>query len=159
MIIRPARAEDAEALTVILNDVIDNTTITFTSERKSVDYLREDIATRGVAFQVVEVDGVAAGYASYFPFRNGPGYARTKEHSIALAPHARGIGAGRALMSALETEARKDNVHSLWAGISGENPSGRDFHAAIGFVEVATLSEVGFKFDRWIDLVLMQKRL
>lgn len=62
-------------------------------------------------------------------------------------------------MSALETEARKDNVHSLWAGISGENPSGRDFHAAIGFVEVATLSEVGFKFDRWIDLVLMQKRL
>lgn len=89
MIIRPARAEDAEALTVILNDVIDNTTITFTSERKSVDYLREDIATRGAAFQVVEVDGVAAGYASYFPFRNGPGYARTKEHSIALAPHAR----------------------------------------------------------------------
>ncbi|WP_299792094.1 GNAT family N-acetyltransferase [uncultured Marivita sp.] len=159
MIIRPARPEDAEPLTVILNDVIDNTTITFTSERKNAQYLRDDIAARGAAFQVVELDGEAAGYASYFPFRNGPGYARTKEHSIALAPRARGKGAGRALMAALEAEARREGVHSLWAGVSAENPSGRAFHAAIGFEEIATLSEVGFKFGRWIDLVLMQKKL
>ena len=159
MIIRRARPEDAEPLTLILNDVIANTTITFTSDLKTVDYLRDEIAARGAAFQVVEVDGVAAGYASYFPFRNGPGYARTKEHSIALAAQARGIGAGRALMTALEDVARKDKVHSLWAGVSAENPVGRAFHAAIGFDEIATLSEVGFKFDRWIDLVLMQKKL
>jgi len=159
MIIRRARPEDAEPLTLILNDVIANTTITFTSDLKTVDYLRDEIAARGPAFQVVEVDGVAAGYASYFPFRNGPGYARTKEHSIALAAQARGIGAGRALMTALEDVARKDKVHSLWAGVSAENPVGRAFHAAIGFAEIATLSEVGFKFDRWIDLVLMQKKL
>lgn len=159
MIIRRARPEDAEPLTLILNDVIANTTITFTSDLKTVDYLRDEIAARGAAFQVVEVDGVAAGYASYFPFRNGPGYARTKEHSIALAAQARGVGAGRALMTALEDVARKDKVHSLWAGVSAENPVGRAFHAAIGFDEIATLSEVGFKFDRWIDLVLMQKKL
>ena len=159
MIIRRARPEDAEPLTLILNDAIANTTITFTSDLKTVDYLRDEIAARGAAFQVVEVDGVAAGYASYFPFRNGPGYARTKEHSIALAAQARGVGAGRALMTALEDVARKDKVHSLWAGVSAENPVGRAFHAAIGFDEIATLSEVGFKFDRWIDLVLMQKKL
>ncbi|WP_439124770.1 GNAT family N-acetyltransferase [Marivita sp.] len=159
MIIRRARPEDAEPLTLILNDVIANTTITFTSDLKTVDYLRDEIAARGAAFQVVEVDGVAAGYASYFPFRNGPGYARTKEHSIALAAQARGVGAGRALMTALEDVARKDKVHSLWAGVSAENPVWRAFHAAIGFDEIATLSEVGFKFDRWIDLVLMQKKL
>jgi phosphinothricin acetyltransferase len=144
---------------VILNEVIDNTTITFTSERKTVQYVRDDIAARGAAFQVVELDGEAAGYASYFPFRNGPGYARTKEHSISLAPRARGKGAGRALMAALEAEARREGVHSLWAGVSAENPSGRAFHAAIGYTEIATLSEVGFKFGRWIDLVLMQKKL
>ena len=159
MIIRPARIEDAEPLTAILNDVIDNTTITFTSERKTIDYVRDDIVAKGKAFLVADMDGVAAGYASYFPFRNGPGYARTKEHSIALAPRARGQGAGRALMAALESVARADGVHSLWAGVSAENPSGRAFHAALGFSEIATLSEVGFKFGRWIDLVLMQKKL
>lgn len=159
MIIRPARPEDAEAVMALVNDVIANTTITFTTELKSLQTVQDDIAARGRAFLVVEVDGVAAGYASYFPFRGGPGYARTKEHSVALGPQVRGRGAGRALMAALEAVARREGVHSLIAAVSGENPAGRAFHAAIGFAEIAVLSEVGFKFDRWIDLVLMQKRL
>ena len=159
MIIRPARPEDAEAVMALVNDVIANTTITFTTELKSLQTVQDDIAARGRAFLVVEMDGIAAGYASYFPFRGGPGYARTKEHSVALGPQVRGRGAGRALMAALEAEARREGVHSLIAGVSGENPAGRAFHAAIGFAEIAVLPEVGFKFDRWIDLVLMQKRL
>ncbi len=159
MIIRPARPEDAEAVMALVNDVIANTAITFTTELKSLQTVQDDIAARGRAFLVVEEDGVAAGYASYFPFRGGPGYARTKEHSVALLPQVRGRGAGRALMAALEAEARREGVHSLIAAVSGENPAGRAFHAAIGFAEIAVLPEVGFKFDRWIDLVLMQKRL
>ncbi len=159
MIIRPARAGDAEALTVLINDVIDTTTITFTSQRKTVQIVRDDIAARGPAFLVVDSGGVAVGYASYFPFRAGPGYAWTKEHSIALAAGTRGSGVGRALMAELEAVARTEDVHSLIAGVSGENPAGRAFHAAIGFAEIAVLPEVGFKFGRWIDLVLMQKKL
>lgn len=159
MIIRPARPEDAEAVMALVNDVIVNTTITFTTELKSLQTVQDDIAARGRAFLVVEVDGIVAGYASYFPFRGGPGYARTKEHSVALGPQVRGRGAGRALMAELEAEARREGVHSLIAAVSGENPAGRAFHAAIGFAEIAVLPEVGFKFDRWIDLVLMQKRL
>lgn len=159
MIIRPARPEDAEPLALILNDVIQNTTITFTTQRKSVQTVRDDIAARGPAFLVVERGGVAVGYASFFPFRSGPGYAWTKEHSIALSAEARGCGAGRALMAELQLVARSEGVHSLIAGVSGENPAGRAFHSRLGFAEIATLPEVGFKFDRWIDLVLMQKML
>ncbi|MCH2095597.1 MAG: GNAT family N-acetyltransferase [Rhodobacteraceae bacterium] len=159
MIVRPADAKDAPYIAGIWNDIIQNTMATFTTEPKTVDGLVADIRSRGHGFQVVEHHGQVLGFATYFAFRSGPGYAHTKEHSIQLAPEARGRGAGRALMSALEHAARYDGVHSLWAGVSGENPGGVTFHARLGFAKIATLPEVGFKFDRWIDLVLMQKIL
>lgn len=159
MIIRQARVSDAAALTAILNDVVDNTTITFTTLRKTEETVAADITARGAAFQVAENGGAVVGLATYFPFRAGPGYARTQEHSIVLTAQARGQGIGRALMTALEDVARAGGVHSLMAGVSGENAAGLAFHSAIGFVEVGRLPEVGFKFGRYLDLVLMQKRL
>ena len=62
-------------------------------------------------------------------------------------------------MSAAETEARAAGVGSLWAGVSGENPAGVAFHTRIGYAEVVRLPKVGFKFGRWMDLVLMRKWL
>ncbi len=53
----------------------------------------------------------------------------------------------------------KRAVHSLWAGISSENPAAIPFHSSLGFVEIARLPQVGYKFGRWMDLVLMQKML
>lgn len=157
MIVRPARAEDAAPLVALWNPWIRDTAITFTTDEKTEAGLAADIAARGPAFVVAEDGGALLGFATFFPFRSGPGYAWTKEHTVILAPEARGRGAGRALMAALEDEARRQGVHALMAGISAENPAGVAFHAAIGFHEVARLPQVGRKFDRWMDLVLMQK--
>jgi phosphinothricin acetyltransferase len=81
------------------------------------------------------------------------------EHTIQLAPEASGRGHGRALMTAVEDHARAGGAHSMFAGVSGENPEGRAFHARLGYVETAILPQVGWKFGRWMDLVLMQKIL
>ena len=159
MIVRPARGGDAEGIAAIWNRVIAETAITFTTAPKTVDGLRADIAARGACFQVLDDAQGVAGFATCFPFRAGPGYAFTREHSILLDARAQRRGGGRALMAALERAARDEGVHSLFAGVSAENPSGVAFHAALGFAEVARLREVGFKFGRWIDLVLMQKFL
>ncbi|WGW05825.1 GNAT family N-acetyltransferase [Tropicibacter oceani] len=159
MIIRPAREEDAAEIAAIWNEVIDNTAITFTTARKTAEGIGADIVHRGPLFQVAEIGGHLRGFATAFQFRGGPGYAYTYEHSIQLTPEARGQGAGRGLMTALEAALGDQGVHSLWAGISGENPGAVGFHRAVGFADVARLPEVGYKFGRWIDLVLMQKIL
>jgi phosphinothricin acetyltransferase len=158
LIVRPARAADSAAITALWNDVIDNTAITFTTAHKTPESISADIAARGACFQVAEADRFL-GFATCFPFRSGPGYRFTMEHSVMLVPDARGHGVGRALMVALEEAARGQGAHSLFAGVSGENPEGVAFHARIGFAEVARLPEVGHKFGRWMDLVLMQKFL
>jgi L-amino acid N-acyltransferase len=162
MILRPAEAGDAAAVAAIWNPVIRETAATFTTLEKTPDALAADFAARaaeGKLFLLAEEAGRILGFATYAQFRNGPGYARTMEHSIILSPDARGRGVGRALMGALEDHARAAGVHSLWAGVSAENPAGLAFHRAIGFAAIAQLPEVGYKFGRWMDLVLMQKIL
>ena len=159
MRVREAKPSDAGQIATLWNAVITDTLLTFTSATKSIPGLEQDITTRGSAFLVLEQDEKVLGFATFFQFRGGPGYARTMEHSIILAPEVQGTGQGKRLMTALEAEARRRAVHSLWAGVSSANPSGVQFHQKIGFQFVARLPEVGFKFDRWLDLILLQKIL
>ena len=156
--IRPATPDDAAAIAEIWNQIIRDTAATFTTAEKAVTDLVQAMQT-GQPFFVAEADQQIIGFATYFAFRGGPGYAHTKEHTIQLAPQARGKGVGRGLMDAVETHARDAGVHTIWAGVSGENPDGRAFHAALGYEEIATLPEVGRKFNRWMDLILMRKLL
>ena len=81
------------------------------------------------------------------------------EHTVILSPDACGQGFGCALLHALEDYARNAGVHSLVAGISGENPAAVAFHKKMSFTRVALIPEVGWKFGRWMDLILMQKLL
>ena len=156
--IRPATAADAPGIAAIWTPVIRDTTITFNPVLKS----EAEIAalTEGAdPFLVWEEAGQILGFARYFQFRGGLGYLHTVEHTILLHPGGQGRGGGRALMVALCDRARAAGKHSMFAGVSVENVAGLAFHAAIGFDTVARLPEVGFKFGRWIDLVLMQNRL
>lgn len=157
MNVRLARVGDAAAIAEITNAFIRDTLVTFTTQERSADSIAEDIRARGPGYLVAELDGQVAGFATYGPFRAGPGYAHCREHTIQLAPQSRGRGLGRALMAALETSAQDEDVHVLVAGISSANPDAIGFHTALGFAEVGRLPEVGFKAGQWLDLVLMQK--
>ncbi|MCY3878755.1 MAG: GNAT family N-acetyltransferase [Rhodobacteraceae bacterium] len=159
--IRNAGPEDAEAIAAVWNSVIRDSIATFnsvTKEPAEILRLLHDKERQGHPFLVIG-QGQVTGFATYGQFRGGIGYSRTMEHTIHLASGARGQGHGRALMRALEAIARENSVHSMWAGISGENREAIRFHAAIGYREIVRLRQVGQKFDRWFDLVLMQKFL
>lgn len=156
--IRPARPEDAPAIAALWNRVIAETTQTFTTLPKDPADLAQRIAA-GTPWWVAEAGGAVLGHATYGQFRSGPGYAHSMEHSIHLAPAAQGLGLGRALMAALEDHARAAGVHVMIAGVSGDNPGGIAFHAALGYAEVGRLPEVGRKWGQWLTLVLMAKRL
>ncbi len=158
MNIRKATQIDSEAIAAFWNPQIRETVVTFNSIEKTPNEVTQMIAERP-CFLVVEIGGAVLGFATYDQFRGGIGYAHTMEHTIILAPEASGQGAGRALMQNLMDHARAADTHVLVAGVCAENAAGVAFHQALGFEQVAILREVGRKFDRWMDLVLMQKRL
>lgn len=155
--IRPAASRDAQAIAAIWNHVIRETTQTFTTAEKDPSALAVQIIDQPCF--VGETAGEVVGFVIYGQFRSGPGYAHTVEHSIHVAQAARGAGLGRALMDAAEAHARRAGIHSMIAGVAGENAGGAAFHAALGYREIARLPEVGWKFGRWHDLILMQKML
>jgi phosphinothricin acetyltransferase len=154
--IRPAQPQDASQIAAIWNHAIRETTITFNPVEKPDEEVRELTAQDCLVW---EQDGRILGFARYFPFRGGEGYRFTVEHTIMLHKDAHGQGIGRQLMEALCAQAAGAGKHSMFAGCSAENAGAVAFHARLGFAKVATLPEVGFKFGRWIDLVLMQKTL
>ncbi|WP_108815256.1 GNAT family N-acetyltransferase [Loktanella sp. Alg231-35] len=156
MKIRPAAPADAPQIADIWNRAIRETVITFNPVEKTV---AEVIDLTAKDCLVWVQDDQVLGFARYFPFRGGQGYRFTVEHTIMLHADGHGQGGGRALMLALLDHAKAAGKHSMFAGCSAENTGAVQFHARLGFEEVATLPQVGFKFGRWFDLVLMQKLL
>jgi len=155
--IRPATTADAEALAALWNPWIRDTAVTFNADEKSAADLAAMISSRPCF--LVHVNNGLQGFATYSQFRGGIGYATCMEHTVILSPEARGRGVGRALLAAVEADARAAGAHQMIAGVSGENSQGRAFHAAMGYHEVALIREAGFKFGRFMDLLLMQKFL
>ncbi len=160
--IRPATDGDIEAIGAIWNPLIRETDITFNPVEKTPEAIAaflSDHARDGDPVLVLEDAGAVVGFAAYHPFRGGQGYARTKEVTISLAQSAQGAGYGKNLMQALEDIAKEADIHVLVAGITETNMRSRKFFAGLGYNHVGSMPQVGWKFDRWHNLVLMQKIL
>lgn len=155
--IMPAVAADATQIAKFWNPIIRETHVTFATTEKSIDDLIAMI--EGRPFLVAKDGDQILGFATYGQFRGGNGYAYAMEHTIIMAPSARGRGVGRALMEAIENHARDAGAHTMIAAVSAENSDGIGFHAKLGYKDVARIPEVGRKFDMWLELVIMQKIL
>jgi L-amino acid N-acyltransferase YncA len=165
MRIRDATAADVPAISDLFNALIATTTVAWRDHPASGDEMREWFASQheaGHPVLVADVDGTVVGYACWTQFRGGerfPGYRHTVEHTIHVDGDHHGRGVGRALLDALVVTARQRGIHVLVAGIDADNAASIAFHRAVGFTEVARMPEVGRKFDRWLELVLMQRIL
>lgn len=162
MIIRPAQEDDLAGILDFWNPIIRETTIVFSSEERTAESLSAMIVARRAARRemlVAEDGGRLLGIATYDQFRGGLGYVHAMEHTVMLAPGARGRGIGRALMAAIEDHARARGAHTMVAAVDAANAEGIGFHQAIGYRQVGYLPESGRKFGRWLDLVLLQKIL
>lgn len=120
----------------------------------------EKVTALGWPWIVAEGEGRVLGYAYCGPFRERAAYARTVENSVYIAKGAQGRGLGRALMTALMDQARAAGAREMLAVIGdSDNAASIGLHAAMGFAHTGVFRGVGFKFGRWLDIVLMQARL
>ena len=156
---RYATKDDLPAILDIMNDAILNTTAIYDYHPRTTEYVYNWFSKKnndGLPVIVYEKDGAVTGFGSYGIFRPWDGYRFSAEHSIYVAKEYRGQGMGGALLQELIELARKQNFHTLIAGIDADNKSSCVFHEKYGFKEVGRFPEVGYKFDRWLDLVFMQ---
>jgi L-amino acid N-acyltransferase YncA len=158
---RPAVRDDADQIASILNAQLATTTIEWTETPHTATSARQWLDEHEQVLVAEEQDGVV-GVAAFGWFRDvgkRPGYRFTVENTVHVRQDRWRSGVGRALMEALIDEARASGKHTMVAAIDGANERSIRFHERLGFVEVARMPEVGAKFGRWQDLVLLQLRL
>lgn len=154
--IRSATAADAPRVAAIYQHYVTDTVITFELEVPPVAEWAQRIAAATV-FIVGEVDGEIAGFAYVTAWKARSAYRFTGEDSIYLDPATRGHGYGRALLDGLIAAARAAGLRRIIATIADAgSPASVRLHKAAGFRPAGRLEQVGWKFDRWIDVELMQ---
>ncbi len=160
MLIRDASFDDLPGILAIYNDVIAGSTAVFADEPVPLEERRawlEARQARGYPVLVAVEGDEVVGFASFVDFRAWPGYRHTVEHSVHVREGRRGGGVGRRLLEALVARARALGKHVIVAGVDASNEASIRFHERLGFERVAHLRQVGCKFGRWLDLVLLQK--
>lgn len=152
--IESASILDAAAITEIYNHYIRETVITFelTEITRSEMESRMERTMKTYPWLVLKMDGKLLGYAYATAWRERKAYAATAETTIYMAPEAIGKGLGKPLYDALINKMKEDQFHVLMGVIALPNPESAALHERLGFSKAAHFSEVGFKFNRWVDV-------
>jgi phosphinothricin acetyltransferase len=162
-LIRPSRDEDLDAITRIYGHHVLHGTGTFeTTPPSTADMTsrRADVLAKGLPWLVVEDGGQVLGFAYGNWFKPRPAYRFSVEDSIYMAPEAAGKGLGRALLAELLAALERAGVRKVMAVIGDSANAGSiGVHRALGFEPAGVITSCGWKFGRWLDIVLMQKPL
>ena len=161
--IRPATPADIPAITRIYAHSVRTGTASFELEPPGEDEMMRRMRTLldgGFPYVAAEIGTTLAGYAYAGPYRARPAYRFTVEDSIYIDPGAQRRGVGRALLDRLIADSTHHGFRLMVAviGDSGQTPS-IELHRAAGFEMVGSFKNIGYKFDRWLDSVLMQRAL
>jgi phosphinothricin acetyltransferase len=154
-VVRAATIEDGEALARIYNHFVRETIVTFEEEAISPGEMGrriEEVASLSLPWLVAERDAVVVGYAYAAPWRSRRAYRFSTEVTVYAAPDQAGRGFGSRLYSRLLPALRDREIHAAMGGIALPNDASVALHEKFGFRKVAHLEQVGFKFDRWIDV-------
>jgi len=159
--IRFVTEEDAEATRAIYNHEVTESTVTFDLVPRSLEEQQAWIKRHSGAYPaIVAVRGQeVVGFASLSPYRERPAYATTVEDSVYVGKNARRQGVGKALLEKLSVLARANGFHAIIARCSAENLASVSLHEACGFVVVGHEREVGRKFGRWLDVIVLERML
>ena len=161
--IRPSTPADLAAITAIYGWNVENGTGTFELEVPDLAEMtrrRDDVLAKGLPWLVAERDGAVLGYAYANHFRPRRAYRFCLEDSIYLAEAARGQGVGRTLLAELLARCEAAGARQMLAVIGDSANAGSiGVHRALGFEHVGVMKSAGWKFERWCDVVVMQKAL
>ena len=160
IVIRAAEEKDLPDILVIYNEAVLNTTASYDYEPRSLENRRiwfEDHRKINFPILIAESpDEGIVGWGSLNRYHDRPGYRFTAENSVYVATSHQGQGIGFALLSSLITAANSLNLHTIIAAVDAENLVSIRLHHRLGFKTVARFPEIGFKFDRWLDVVYLQ---
>lgn len=160
--VRLARIDDAEPIRAIYNREVTGSTVTFDLvPRTLAEQVRWLQDRSGAHAAVVAVDGNdrVVGFGSLSPYKDRPAYRTTVEDSVYVGADSQGQGVGRALLTSLVELAMSHGFHAMMGRIVGGHEASIALHRSVGFEVVGTEREVGRKFGRWLDVVVMQRLL
>ena len=155
---------DAEATRQIYNLEVTTSTVTFDLVPRSLDEQRQWIGARSGAHAVVVAEdpdsadgrGEIVGFGSLSPWRDRPAYSTSVEDSVYVRRDHQGRGVGKILLTELVRVGRAHGFHAVFARIVGGHESSVGLHRSLGFELVGTEREVGRKFGKWLDVVVME---